>query len=145
MLTNNAHIYDSETGYFVSQKHQDIAEIIHDWNPQVHLVWIPPDKRTEKEDREFPFAVIHHQNDGQQYVIFKIRENELDERVLARLWASDNSKNNILSEIEAQEAARNAVKLKRQMEEMEEAKELAASIAKSPLSRYKHNGITYRD
>jgi hypothetical protein len=144
-LLNQAHILDPESGHFVSRKHQQIAEVINDWNPNVFLVWIPPNLRTDEHDKDKPFAVMHRQQDGQEYIIFRIRENELDERVIARLWANDNSRHDVLSQIESEENARRAVALKQQIDEMEEAHDLAASILRSPKHTFRHNGIKFKD
>ena len=66
--------------------------------------------------------------------------DECDERLLARVWSMDSGKRDILSEIEAQNAALKAIEMKKQMEQMEEAHEFAASVLRSPLHSYKHNG-----
>lgn len=145
MFSAEAHILDETSGHFVSQKHMDIATVINEWNPSIHLVWIPPKDRETEDDRKYPFAVVHMQGDGRQYVIFRVSENELDERIIARLWASDNSRHNVLANIEAEEAAREALRLRRQMEEEEARRDLVGSILKSPKNVYRHNGIEYRD
>jgi len=71
----------------------------------------------------------------------RLRETELDHRVLARLWETDTAKgNNILSSIEAEEAARQAIELKKQQDDLEEKRELAAWMIKAPVGA-RHNGI----
>ena len=110
-----------------------------DYDPTMSLAWIPPDRR---EPNEPPFAVVKTEDSGLSYVI--CYSDDPDERLLARVWSMDSSKQNVLQNLEMQNAALEAIKLKKQMEEMEEAHELSASILRSPLNTYKHNGVTYQ-
>lgn len=137
----NIPVLDPESGHFINGNHQRIAEIINDWNPDVYLCWIPPDKREGTELT--PYAVIHMPPGKPQYVIFTLSEEELDERVLERLWTNDTTKHNVLSALEAREAAAEAVRLKKQMDEREEQKDFALSVLKSGLHTYRHNGKKY--
>lgn len=123
---------------FVSAEHQRIAEIIADYDPDIHLAWIPPDKR---EPGDSPFAVVHTPVGQPSYIAFYA--DECDERLLARVFANDLAKNDVWAQLEKAEAAREAIKLKRQMDEAEERKDLVQHIIKSPKSRYRHNGVTY--
>lgn len=135
------YLLDQETGYFISEKHRRIAEIIKEYQHDLELAWIPPDKR---EPGDKPFAVIHRPVGNQPYVVFHLDETEVDERVLARLWSSDNTNHHTLNYIEALENAREAVRMKEQMDRIEEEKELIASIIATPKSVYRHNGVEYR-
>lgn len=128
----------TEGGYFVSEKHARIAEIIHDYDPTLELAWVPPERR---EPGDKPFAVVHSPMDSAPYVV--CYADDCDERLLARVFSMDSAKHDIWSEMEAQNQAVEALKLKKQMEEMEESHEIAASILRSPKSVYKHNGVRY--
>lgn len=136
-------LVDPESGHFISEKHQRIAEIIHDYDPNVHLVWIPPRDRTNSED-EMPFAIIHTPPGKPEYIVFKFKEEELDERILARLWSNDASKNNPMAYLEALEAAQQAVDYKKRLEMEEERKDIARSMFNSPLNYYRYNGKKLR-
>lgn len=127
-----------EGGVLVSERHARIAEIIKDYDPELELAYIPPSKR-EPGDRAF--AVVHRPFGRPEYVAFYA--DECDENLLARVFAGDNAKNNVMSDMQAKNAATEALKLKKQAEEMEEAHEIAQTIIKSPLNRYKHGGIVY--
>jgi hypothetical protein len=138
------YIVDPVTGHWLSQDHLRIAEIIHDYNPQLELVWIPPEDRKEL-DTEYPFAVRCNPDDGKSYIMMQLKEHEVDHRVLERIFLNDNTKNDVLARLEAEEAAIYAIKLKKQMEEAEERREFLASIFKSPKSVYRHDGVEYRE
>jgi hypothetical protein len=142
------YIVDPETGHWLSQDHLRIAEIIYDYNPHLELVWIPSEARKEN-DKDYPFAVrcnpTGEYHADSSYIVFQLREDEVDHRVLSRLWLSDNTKHDVLARIEAEENAIRAVEYKKEMEEAEERRELMTSIFKSPKSVYRHNGIEYRE
>lgn len=137
-----AMIYDSVSGELISRSMNRIQEIIQDYNPDLRLVWIPYKDRTAF-DRE-PFALIHSPVGAPEYIVMFLREDEINESLLARIWNNDNAHGNVLSKLEAQEAARKAIKLKKEMEEAEIAKELVGSIVRSPLNTYRHNGVKYQ-
>lgn len=125
------HIFNPDLGIALSADHARIAEIINDYDPSLELAWVPPENREVNE--EFPFAVIHHPVGNPPYVVMRLRESEVDHRVLARLWANDSKFNSVLDNIERDEAARRAVDLKRKLEEQEERKEMAAWAIKAPV------------
>lgn len=129
----------AEDGTFISEKHARIAEIIKDYEPTLELAWIPPDKRNPGDK---PFAVIHRPLGGQPYIV--CYADEADERLLGRVFSMDQAAGNPLAAMDAHNAAIKAVELKKQQEEMDEAHDLAASVLRSPLNVYKHNGVVFR-
>lgn len=129
----------TEEGYFVSENHARIAEIISDYDPTLRLAWIPPDKR---EPGDKPFAVIHAPLGRPEYIV--CYSDDVNEDLLARVFSMDSTKNDVWSQVENSQKAAEALKLKKRMEEMEEAKDLAASIVKSKKHVYKHDGVIYQ-
>lgn len=128
----------TEDGTFISVEHQQIAEIINDYDPTLALVWIPPAKR---EPGDQPFAVVHSPLGQQPYVVFYA--DECDERLLARVFSSDNARQDVLSVMDRNNQAREILNAKKRMDEAEEKKDIVRSIIKSPKHKYKHNGVTY--
>lgn len=139
----NPFIFDipvpTEEGYFVSEKHARIAELISEYDPTLSLAWIPPDKR---DPGDKPFAVIHRPLGGVEYVV--CYADDCDERLLARVYEMDRQGGNALESIDAHNKAVRELQQKKAMEEMQEAHELSASILRSPKSVYRHNGKEYR-
>jgi hypothetical protein len=127
-------------GHMLSAEHCRIAEIINDYDPTLSLAWIPPDQR--HFDDTFPFAVVHDPLDAPPYIVFKLRENEVDHRVLARLFAGDNAKNDPVANAEAMEAAQRLMELKKEEEYREEQAELAKWAIKARPGA-KHNGVRF--
>lgn len=132
--------FDPESGYALSAEHQRIAEIIQDYDSSLELAWVPPDKRQINE--EFPFAVIHRPLGAEPYVVMRLRANEVDHRVLSRLWAHDSKFNSVIDNIERDEAARRAVELKQQMEDEEQRKEFVSWAMKAPVGA-RHDGLRF--
>lgn len=122
--------WNEESGHFLSAEHQRIAQVIHDYDPTLELAWITPEARQLNE--KYPFAVIHRPDNAPPYTVMRLQETEVDHRVVARLWGADNNNGNVLSAIEADEAARRALEMLRREEETLEAKEKAAWAIKAP-------------
>lgn len=126
---------------FISAKHQRVAEIINEYDPDLELAWIPPNQR-DPLDAGKEFAVMHTKN-GNRYVAMFVKEEEVDERLLARLWSADERNGNVLNKLDAMNAAVEAMRLKEQMEQEEARADLARHILNSPKARYKHDGVVY--
>lgn len=128
----------AEDGSFVSETHARIAEILQDYDPTIHLAWIPPANRSPGD---MPFAVVKTEENGRRYVI--CYSDTCDERLLARVWSMDSSKHDIGAMLDANRAAYEALQLKKEQDRLDEANEMAASILKSPLHTYRHNGVRF--
>lgn len=137
----NSHIWHPDHG-FLSEKHRRIAEIIQDYEPTLFLAFVPPKIRDANE--EYPFALIHQPLNLPQYVVRRLKEEEVDESLLAWIWASDNERHNPLLMIEKKEAAERVLKLKEEEERMAARREFAETVLKSPLHTFKHDGKKYQ-
>lgn len=131
-----------EDGSFISAKVSRMVELIRDYDHNVDVRWIRPNERAHDDPA---FALVGRQPDGREYVIFYVKdESEFDERVLSRLIQMDASKNgNMLSEMDAHNAAVRAAQQKLYKEQLEDSKDLAYHILKSKKHKYKHNGVEY--
>jgi hypothetical protein len=140
------HIFDQESGYMLSQEHMRVAEVIHQWDPTVELAWVPPDNRLTAEDFNKPFALIHKPGDKPDYIIRKLREDEVDHRLIGWLWMSDTARTgeDLAEKVTKEAEAKAALGFLLQRDEMMEKHELAASILASPLNTYKHDGVKYQ-
>ena len=124
-------IFDPDSGRVLSAEANRIAQVIHDYDETLELAWVPPENRELNE--QYPYAVIHRPADAPPYIVMRIRETELDHRIIARLWANDNKNGNVLDKIETEEAALRALELLKQEEAIEEAREKAAWMVKAPV------------
>lgn len=129
-------------GRWISERVSRIVEAINDYDPSIDVQWVPPDQR---ELGDPTFRLMETRPNGQRFIMFYVQdENAFDESVLARIFQSDATKNKLtLSSIDANNDAIRAVKLKKQMEELEEAGDFLATALKSPLHTFRHEGKRY--
>lgn len=124
-------------GRFVSADHVRIAELIREYDRELELAWIPPDKR---EPGDKTFAIIHSPSNHPAYIILQCDESEVNHTLLGRIIAADNKYGNVLDAVEANNAALELLKLKEDIDAREERLDLLATIAASPLHTFKHGG-----
>lgn len=139
----NSHVWDPNAGTFLSREHQRIAEIIADYDPYLSLAWIPPRARGP-EDKE-PYAVVHSLPGQEPYVICHLREDQINEGLLAWLWSNDNARDghDPLQMQENKEIAERALAMKKEMERREELMDVGKHII-GGKNYYKHNGVKYQ-
>lgn len=135
-LLANSHIYDETSGQWINEKFQRIAEIIHDLSPSLALLWIPPSERQEGDAD--PYAVMHTNHAGEQYIFMYIKEEELDERVIAKILEADSD--TLIERLNKMEAAKELLRAKEQEDRNAEMADMARSMWRSPLHSYRHNG-----
>lgn len=134
----NGNWYFPVDGTFVSQKQIRINEVLQDYDPNLQLQWIPPDKRSKKD---LAFRVVHFVPGRAPYAI--CFAEEADERLLARVFEADQTNSpNKLSFIENYNNALELVRAKEDMEERQELHEMAAAVLRNNKSSYtiKMNG-----
>ena len=130
----------TDSGYFVSEKHARMAEIISEYDPNLQVQFIPEGKR---DPGDKPFRVLFtHPTDGSSYVV--CYADDLDGPLLERIIEMDMRNGNVLSKLEAHNTAIKLVMKKKHEEELAEAHDLAAHILRSPKSVYRHDGKVYR-
>lgn len=128
----------AEDGHWINEKFARISEIIHDFDHRLQLVWIEPENRTAFDTK--PYGVLHTADNGAQKMVMFIKEEDLDERVLEKLFLGDTERHDVIARIEAQELAATVMRNKEKMEKAEERREFIASVVRSPKHTFKHNG-----
>lgn len=128
----------AEDGHWINEKFARIAEVIHDFDHRLQLVWIPPENRTAFDVQ--PYGVLHTGDDGQQKLVMLLKEEELDERVIEALFLGDTAKNDVLSRLEAKERAARVLKMKEETEAAEARRDFINSVVRSGKHSYRHNG-----
>lgn len=137
---SGAHILTEQGA--LSQKHERVAEIIKDYDPNLELAYIPQQERTVFDAH--PFAIVHvNPDNGYRYVVMTCKEEEVDERLLAKLFMANVDSNDVLGRLEAEEAAKRLLEYKTNLERMEERKEFRDAVLKSRKNWYRHNGKVY--
>lgn len=129
-----------ETGA-LSQEHLRLAQILYDFDPNLELTYIPEQDRTP-EDKE-PFALFHTHN-GNRYLVMTIAPKDMNHTLIEKVFCAALDQNDVIGRLEAADAAQRAMDLSAEMERREERKEFMASVIKSPLHTYRHNGKVYQ-
>jgi hypothetical protein len=127
----------TDDGQWVNEHFHRLAEIIKDYDPALELQWIPPGQRSEEADKKYPFRIFDSRS---RSVVMFCSERDSAEHILARLWGADNQHGSVLDRMDAANAAREAMRLKENMDAAEMRKDLAAFLIATPL-----NTIRIRD
>jgi hypothetical protein len=130
--------FDKIDGLY-SGDHRRVAEVIRDLFPTVRLIKV--DSLHPAYNPETPFALIDEPHMLPPYIIRYMRESEVDQRLVA--WLVENNMqdtNSKASRLRILEMAEAAMKAKRELEWMEEKKEVMSSIMSSKKHEYRHNG-----
>lgn len=135
------YVWVPDANAFISERVRRVSEIVNEYDPGLFIAPIPDQLRGGEPDKDF--ALIHEHSNGKVYCVKKLKENEIDESLIAWLWSHDNERSSVLARIEAHDAAVRALKLKQQIEEREENKDIGATILGSKLHTFKHNGKKY--
>jgi hypothetical protein len=118
---------------FVSQDHARIAEIIAEYDPNLRLAFIPEGKRNPDDPNEKPFAVLDMGNGQREpHVIF--HADTCDERIIARVIEADQRVSDLNTRFAAEEAARQLVDMKKQIERFEHAEDVARTMRRRSFS-----------
>lgn len=137
--------YHREYGGFINAKHERIARIISEYDPELELGWIPPANRDGNDTQ--PFAIIHNHPNGTRQAISFWREDEIDERLLEWVFMNDfkkHSPDDVWNRMKASELAKELVEKKKIDDETQEQLEFAYFLEKTPLHTVKHEGRRYR-
>lgn len=118
---------------WINENFERLAQIIKDFDPYLELVFIPPHERKNPEDYSRAYAVVDNNPRFKRHVVMYAPHDADPQKILAALWVSNTDKNDVLSYIDAEEAARQAFELKERVEAEEAAKDKLAWWLKTPL------------
>jgi len=134
--------FDKIDGLYTEQQRR-VAAVIKDIFPTVRLIKL--DSLNPAFSPEEPFALIDEPHLLPSYIIRTLRESEIDHRLVA--WLVDNNmqdSNSKVNKLDLLEMAHKAVEAKREVEWMEERRDVMTSIMKSKKSTYTHDGHVLR-
>lgn len=139
MIIKDDHLYlPTGEGHFVSEKQRRIAEIIADFYPTIELQWIPPNDRGPDD---YAFRAVDCTPGRPPYVAAFAKE--CDERILAQLIRADNTKQDVISILDAHNAAIELYEDKKRKEERMEMHAMMYSALRSRKIHWRHNGIDF--
>lgn len=142
MDLTGALVWDSMDQAFMSDEHRRVAEVISEYNHELKIVFVPPEKREFNESQ--PFALVHSPLGKPPYVVRRLSYAELNPGLVAWVYNNDQATTNVAERIENFYKADLALKEKELREQKAADRDMALTILKSPKNTYKHNGIVYR-
>lgn len=137
-LLGSQYRYDGNSGEYINQDHARIARIVNDYDPLLFLCWIPPHNRTPEDTQTY--ALVHQKSGQPEQVVKTFRDDEIDERVIAWIFRADTTRNDVLSELDAVNAAAKLVEAKKWEDTRAEMKDFMVSVLKTPRHTYRHKG-----
>lgn len=108
-----------------------IAEKIHDYDHNLNLICADPDTASFSTA---PFMVVCRNTDGSYYCVLEAWQ--LDDRILERLYNSDQRKSNVMDKLESAEARHRKLKEDRYKERVGDGLEMGITALKSGKSTY---------
>lgn len=130
----NINLVAMEDGSLITQRVVDLIEVIKETWPYLDVRWIPERKLGPGQPK---FLIVETTADGQEFPVFWVKdEDEFTGEILERLYLSDNSKGDVLTRMDARNAAIRAIEQKKTKDKMDEARDIMLSAIRSPLNWY---------
>jgi hypothetical protein len=122
---------------WVSQEFQNLAEVLHDYDPYLALEMVPMEEWINLIDKSKVFRVV---DTRKNQIVLYADSLTSPQDILARVWSMDQNKNNVVANLDAKNAAAQALDMRKRMDEMNEQRDLAAFIIKNQKSTWHHDG-----
>jgi hypothetical protein len=142
MDMSKALLLDSRTGAFMSDEHKRVAEAVKQYNPDLKVVFVPPEKRQFNDNQ--PFALVHSPVSQVPYVVRRLSHEDLNMGLIGWIHGNDPDKTDVLAKLDAMHAASVKEKEAKHAAVRAETNEVARAIIGSNLNTYRHKGVTYR-
>jgi hypothetical protein len=116
-------IIATDDGQWVNEHFHRLAEIVRDYDPYLELRWIPPGQRETDAEKKNPYCIVDTRSG---YIVMFASELDNPESILARLFSADNKHGSVLDRLDAENAAKEAFRLKEKMDEEEMKQDFVA-------------------
>lgn len=125
----------TDDGRWVNSTYERLARVINDYDENLQLCWIPPDKRT-REDKK-PYMILDIKT---QSPIFYASELDTPVDILTRLYAADAKHGDVHEKLVAHNLAVEIMENQQWEDEREELRSQANFLLGSPLNTVKFKG-----
>jgi len=122
---------------WISAEFQNLAEVLYDYDHKLALEMVPLSEWDKLTDKSKVFRVV---DTNRNVIVMYFSSLASPTDILARIWSMDQNKNNVVANLDARNAAEQALQMKKNLDEMEEKKEFAMFVAKNEKSRWTHDG-----
>ncbi len=136
-------LYSTENGYFVSQEHRRVAEILRDFDSNLELRFIPPHLRESQEEKQWPFVLVDNPPGKEPYLVMLLEENEINASLIGKVFQTRIDPNRPMERLKALADAQRVYDLKKNQDEYDALDDFHAAMLRSPLHTYKHGGKVY--
>lgn len=127
----------SEVDEWVSAEFQRLAEIINDYDEYLFLEMVPVAEHQHLIDKSKVFRIV---DDRTKKIVLYADSLSNPKEILTRLWSMDSTRGNVLSRLDAVNAAEEALRLKEQLDIREAQMDFSAFIVANTKSRWVHEG-----
>lgn len=122
---------------WVSAEFQNLAEVLSDYDHNLALEMVPVAEWSNLIDKSKVFRVV---DTLRNKIVLYADSLANPQDILARVWSMDQGKNNVVANLDARNAAAQALQMKKHMDELEAQKDFVFWIAKNTKSRWVHDG-----
>lgn len=127
----NQRLVQIAEGIYVEQDVLNIVEKIRNYDPNLNVKYCDP---ARSEFTDAPYKIVELCPDGMERVVFDCWE--LNETILERIYAADNARNNVLTNLDNVNLIAKKTQERRYQEKRLEEQDLVTSYLKSPKGRY---------
>lgn len=128
---------ESHIDDYVSQEFQNLAEVINDYDQHLFLEMVPVAEQKNLIDKSKVFRIIDDRNNK---IVLYSDSLSTPQDILARLWSMDQVHGNVVANLDARNAAVQALQMRKNLDEIEAQKDFVLFLAKNTKSRWKHEG-----
>lgn len=144
-------VWNDTLNRFISSKHERLAQIIRDYNPNYSLVYVPKALRNAEAVGNPEFAIVQNAQSAYPTIIRWLNDEQLEKpaEILKWLFQGDvirHRPQDVIARIEAEELAEKVWKAKEKLAETEERHEFvsyAIGGGREKLHTWKHKGKKY--
>lgn len=146
-LLGDAYRYDEGSHQFVSARHQQLATILHEYDPSLNLCFIPKNQQETEEEKAWPWMVVSYEHGNLQLLSLWGDDDLSDNRILE--WAFENDFNKhhpdeIFDRMEARNLATKLMEKKKIHEEYLEKIDKAMFLVRTPLHSARMDGKVFK-
>ena len=127
-------------GRWVDENFERIGTLINEYDHNLELRWIPPEKRTR--DDGAPYVVVDTRTNHP--ILFAFEDSNPQE-ILAKVYTADCAKHDVLSRLEKEEQAARALQNLEWEDRLAEVQDEAAFMIGSPLNWLRMRGKKFDD
>lgn len=127
---------------WVCAEFENLAQVIYEYDENLRFEMVPLNQQQHLTDKSKVFRVIDTRTNA--VVLYADSLSRPDE-ILARLWSMDTKHGDVLRRLDAQNAAKEALRLSKELDEREAMKDFSAFVLKNTKSRWSHEGKIYDD